>query len=33
MKLEKPYDGMDSISVKDKSLSVFNTDLVETLRV
>ena len=26
----KTYDGMDSISVKDKSL-VFNTDLVETL--
>ena len=26
----KTYDGMDSISVKDRSL-VFNTDLVETL--
>ena len=28
--IRKPYDGMDSISVKDKSL-IFNTDLVETL--
>ncbi|MDB9746484.1 succinate dehydrogenase flavoprotein subunit [Candidatus Pelagibacter sp.] len=28
--IKKTYDGMDSISVKDKSL-VFNTDLVETL--
>ena len=28
--IRKAYDGMDSISVKDKSL-VFNTDLVETL--
>ena len=28
--IRKTYDGMDSISVKDKSL-VFNTDLVETL--
>ena len=28
--IRKPFDGMDSISVKDKSL-VFNTDLVETL--
>ena len=28
--IRKVYDGMDSISVKDKSL-VFNTDLVETL--
>ena len=30
MRLKKTYDGMDSISVKDRSL-VFNTDLVETL--
>ncbi len=28
--IKKTYDGMDSISVKDKSL-IFNTDLVETL--
>jgi len=28
--IRKTYDGMDSISVKDKSL-IFNTDLVETL--
>ena len=28
--IRKTYDGMDSISVKDRSL-VFNTDLVETL--
>ena len=28
--IKKTYDGMDSLSVKDKSL-VFNTDLVETL--
>ncbi len=28
--IRKPYKGMDSISVKDKSL-IFNTDLVETL--
>ena len=28
--IQKTYDGMDSISVKDRSL-VFNTDLVETL--
>ena len=28
--IRKPFEGMDSISVKDKSL-VFNTDLVETL--
>ena len=28
--IRKTYDGLDSISVKDKSL-VFNTDLVETL--
>ena len=28
--IRKTYDGMESISVKDKSL-VFNTDLVETL--
>ena len=28
--IRKAYDGMDSISVKDRSL-VFNTDLVETL--
>ena len=28
--IRKPYDGMDSLSVKDKSL-IFNTDLVETL--
>ena len=28
--IRKPFDGMDSISVKDKSL-IFNTDLVETL--
>jgi len=28
--IKKTYDGMDSISVKDRSL-VFNTDLVETL--
>jgi len=28
--IKKPYEGMDSISVKDKSL-VFNTDLMETL--
>ena len=28
--IRKAYDGMESISVKDKSL-VFNTDLVETL--
>jgi succinate dehydrogenase / fumarate reductase, flavoprotein subunit len=28
--IKKPYEGMDSISVKDKSL-IFNTDLMETL--
>ncbi|GIS78199.1 MAG: hypothetical protein CM1200mP13_15580 [Candidatus Pelagibacterales bacterium] len=28
--IRKPFEGMDSISVKDKSL-IFNTDLVETL--
>ena len=28
--IKKPFDGMKSISVKDKSL-IFNTDLVETL--
>jgi len=28
--IRKPFDGMDTISVKDKSL-IFNTDLVETL--
>ena len=28
--IRKPFDGMESISVKDKSL-IFNTDLVETL--
>jgi len=28
--IRKPFDGMDSILVKDKSL-IFNTDLVETL--
>ena len=28
--IRKSYDGMESISVKDKSL-IFNTDLVETL--
>ena len=28
--IKKPYEGMESISVKDKSL-VFNTDLMETL--
>ena len=28
--IKKPYEGMQSISVKDKSL-IFNTDLVETL--
>ena len=28
--IRKPFDGIDSISVKDKSL-IFNTDLVETL--
>jgi len=28
--IRKPYDGMESISVKDKSL-IYNTDLVETL--
>jgi succinate dehydrogenase / fumarate reductase flavoprotein subunit len=28
--IRKPFDGMNSISVKDKSL-IFNTDLVETL--
>ena len=28
--IRKPFDGMGSISVKDKSL-IFNTDLVETL--
>merc|ERR1711965_990474 len=28
--IRKSYDGLDSLSVKDKSL-VFNTDLVETL--
>ncbi len=28
--IKKPYDGMQSISVKDKSL-IFNTDLMETL--
>jgi succinate dehydrogenase / fumarate reductase flavoprotein subunit len=28
--IRKPFDGMSSISVKDKSL-IFNTDLVETL--
>jgi succinate dehydrogenase / fumarate reductase, flavoprotein subunit len=30
--IKKTYDGMDSISVKDKSL-IFNTDLVETLEL
>ena len=30
--IRKAYDGMESISVKDKSL-VFNTDLVETLEI
>ncbi len=30
--IRKTYDGMDSISVKDRSL-VFNTDLVETLEL
>ena len=28
--IRKPFEGMESISVKDKSL-IFNTDLVETL--
>ena len=28
--IRKPFEGMDSLSVKDKSL-IFNTDLVETL--
>ena len=28
--IRQPYDGMDDISVKDKSM-LFNTDLVETL--
>ena len=28
--IRKPFEGIDSISVKDKSL-IFNTDLVETL--
>ena len=28
--IRKPFEGMNSISVKDKSL-IFNTDLVETL--
>ena len=28
--IRKPYEGMDNLSVKDKSL-IFNTDLVETL--
>ena len=28
--IKKPYEGMESISVKDKSL-IFNTDLMETL--
>ena len=28
--IRKPYEGMDNINVKDKSL-IFNTDLVETL--
>ena len=28
--IRKTYDGMDKLSVKDKSL-IFNTDLVETL--
>jgi succinate dehydrogenase / fumarate reductase flavoprotein subunit len=28
--IRRPFDGMDSISVKDKSL-IYNTDLVETL--
>ena len=28
--IRRPYDGMDSLSVRDKSL-IFNTDLVETL--
>ena len=28
--IRKTYDGMESISVKDRSL-IFNTDLVETL--
>ena len=28
--IRKPYEGMDDLSVKDKSL-IFNTDLVETL--
>ena len=28
--IRKPYEGMNDISVKDKSL-LFNTDLVETL--
>jgi succinate dehydrogenase / fumarate reductase flavoprotein subunit len=28
--IRKTYDGLESISVKDKSL-IFNTDLVETL--
>ena len=28
--IRKPFEGMDSVSVKDKSL-IFNTDLVETL--
>ena len=30
--IRKPFEGMESISVKDKSL-IFNTDLVETLRI
>ena len=29
-RIRKPYEGMNDISVKDKSL-LFNTDLVETL--
>ena len=28
--IKKPFEGMESISVKDKSL-IFNTDLMETL--
>ena len=28
--IRKPFEGMDNINVKDKSL-IFNTDLVETL--
>ena len=30
--IRKTYEGMESISVKDKSL-IFNTDLVETLNL